>query len=236
MGEPARAWQGSVDVVLSFYALEHVGDLEGALAKVRTLLKPEGTFYFIVPNAYANIADFVVADHINHFSAPSLTRMLAGAGFEIVEIDDESHDAAFVVTARRSEAVVVSTGESRAIAQLRERAAEMGRFWSDAAARVRRFEAELPPTSHPAIYGAGFYGNFIASALRNVDRVACFVDQNRYLRGRKFYGKSVVSPAELPVEIDVVMVGLNPRTARSTIEGVKAWRGRDLRIFYLRRE
>jgi SAM-dependent methyltransferase len=232
VGEAPHAWQGSVDVVLSFYALEHVGDLKGALARVRTLLKPRGTFYFIVPNAYANIADFVVADHINHFSPSSLARMLAGAGFETVEVDDEAHDAAFVVTARRTEAASTQPSDERAIARLGERAREMGRFWTDAALRVRRFEAELPPTSHPAIYGAGFYGNFIAASLRRPERIECFVDQNRHLQGRMLHGKPVLAPTALPAGVDALLVGLNPRNAREIVERIDAWRGRDLRAFY----
>jgi SAM-dependent methyltransferase len=233
VGRPKKSWQGSVDAVLSFYALEHVADLTGVLAAVRALLKPGGIFYFIVPNAYANIADFVVADHINHFSIPSLKQMLAGAGFEAHEVDEHAHDAAFVVTARRSEEVESKSVDQQTIDCLNERSLEMGRFWTDAAARVRGFEAGLSPTSRPAIYGAGFYGNFVAASLREPGRVDCFVDQNCHLHGRDLYGKRVVAPTELPTSVDSVIVGLNPRYARTIIESIDAWRGRNLRLYYL---
>ena len=232
VGQHDPAWKGSVDVVLSFYALEHVADLAAALATVRALLRTDGTFYFIVPNAYANVADFVVADHINHFSAQSLRYLLERTGFDVVEVDDNAHDAAFVVTARRSETPIKHASSAAEMSKLRQRAGEMGRFWSDAAARVRRFEAELSPTSCPAIYGAGFYGNFIAASLRDPGRVACFIDQNRHLQGRTLHGKPVLAPAALPAGVDAILIGLNPRTARTVVEGIDAWKGRNLRTFY----
>ena len=94
-------WDATIDIVLSFYALEHVRDPRNFLRTVRQLLKPGGTFYFVVPDTYANVADFVVADHINHFSESSLRTMLELAGFEAIEVDAKSHDAAFVVVARK---------------------------------------------------------------------------------------------------------------------------------------
>src|SRR6187399_816221 len=74
-------WDATIDIVLSFYALEHVRDPRDFLRTVRRVLKPGGTFYFVVPDTYANVADFVVADHINHFSESSLRTMLELAGF-----------------------------------------------------------------------------------------------------------------------------------------------------------
>lgn len=233
VGTPSDAWRGRVDVVLSFYALEHVSDLVGGVAAVRALLKPGGIFYFIVPNTYANVADFVVADHVNHFSEPSLRRLLAVGGFDAVTVDDAAHDAAFVVTARKAKAIGSVVPDTRLIASLRERSIEMGRFWHDAAARIRGFETDLSPSSRPAIYGAGFYGNFVAASLRDPGRIACFVDQNKHLQGRTVLGRLVVAPADLPAEVDTVFVGLNPRNAQQIIDGIDVWRGRPLKACFL---
>ncbi|MFN3428930.1 MAG: class I SAM-dependent methyltransferase, partial [Candidatus Sericytochromatia bacterium] len=100
---PRPEWAGRFDVVTSFFALEHVVDLAGALAQVRGLLKPDGTFYFIVPNPYFNTADMIVIDHVNHFSRSSLVTMLARAGFTDVAIDEAAHAGTFVVRARPGE-------------------------------------------------------------------------------------------------------------------------------------
>jgi SAM-dependent methyltransferase len=249
VGVPDPKWQGEVDVVLSFYALEHVADLQEALAAVRALLQPAGVFYFIVPNVYANIADFVVADHINHFSAPSIDAMLSRHGFRAESIDDQVHDAAFVVVARRDDTWRAPAGADAGagsaaapsvagvpgpdVAAARQRCAEMGRFWSNAATSIRAFEASHPEPARLAIYGAGFYGNFIASSLARPARIECFVDQNRHLQGRQMFDRPIVAPDQLPSAIDSVLVGLNPRVARSIIGEIAAWRDRRLDLFFL---
>jgi SAM-dependent methyltransferase len=232
--EPDPAWSGTLDVVLSFYALEHVADLHSALTNVKSLLKPGGMFYFIVPNVYANTADFIVADHINHFSPGSLRELLARNGFDEIDVDAASHDAAFVVTAR------VKTGNSAKNeeknfeeAERYSAAREMARYWSAISRRIREFETGMKTTDVVAIYGAGFYGNLIASLLANPRRVACFVDQNPHLQGSIVCGKKVLPPRELPPEVTHVIVGLNPQKARFIIDSIESWRGRKLSCFYL---
>jgi SAM-dependent methyltransferase len=231
--EVPAAWDGTIDVVLSFYALEHVRDPQGFLRTVRRLLKPGGTFYFIVPNTYANVADFVVADHINHFSEPSLRTMLDLAGFETVEVDAQSHDAAFVVVARKLAQTAAVARTRASVDVLRSQVTAMAKFWGDAGARVRAFERTLPSSARCAIYGAGFYGNFIASLIKAPTRIECFIDQNTHLQGREIHGKPIVAPAALNPAIDTVFVGLNPQHARGTIEAIVAWRDAPLRYFYL---
>ena len=65
---PNPLWNKSMDVILSFYALEHAGKLTEALQNIKKLLKIEGILYFVVPNVYQNISDFIVADHIKKYS------------------------------------------------------------------------------------------------------------------------------------------------------------------------
>jgi len=157
--------------------------------------------------------------------------MLARAGFEALDVDAESHDAAFVVIARKLDHPATAAPGPAGVDALRPRAAEMAQFWSDAVARVRAFEATLPNDARRAIYGAGFYGNFIAFALKEPDKVECFIDQNLHLQGREIHGKPIVAPAALDPGVDTIFVGLNPGQARNIIQGIAAWR--DSRRAYL---
>ena len=100
---PRPEWSESFDAVLSFFALEHVAAPRQFMADLHQLLKPGGSAYLLVPNVYTNVADFVVADHVNHFSQPSLATLFATAGLAKVSVDDGVHDAAFVVTAQKSD-------------------------------------------------------------------------------------------------------------------------------------
>lgn len=227
------AWYGTLDVVLSFYALEHVADLAAALGNVKRLLKAGGSFYFIVPNAYRNTADFIVADHINHFSASSLEWMLLRAGFVDVAVDAEAHESAFVVKARWGAGQAKEPSSCAVSAQDRAAAMAMADYWRNVSGRIRAFENQLPVDATAAVYGAGFYGSFVGSSLRDIGRIRCFVDQNPHLQGTTLQDRPVVAPTQLPTDVNHILVGLNPRTARDSIAAVEAWRGRSLNYFFL---
>lgn len=228
-----KAWDGTLDVVLSFYALEHVADLSAALGNVKRLLKPGGLFYFIVPNVYQNTADFIVADHINHFSKSSLQRMLRRGGFTDVEVDAETHDSAFVVMARLGAEQDINDGLSAASGNDKAAAMSMAQYWRSVLDRIRAFEEQLQAGAKAAVYGAGFYGSFVGSSLRDMERVRCFVDQNPHLQNTTLLGRPVIAPDDLPSDVRHILVGLNPRTARDSIAAVEAWRSRSLEYFFL---
>jgi SAM-dependent methyltransferase len=230
--QPDPAWYGTMDVVLSFYALEHVADLQKGLENIKALLKIGGTFYFVVPNAYNNIADFVVADHVNHFSRGSLLRLLEMHGFNSVEVDSESHEAAFIVKATLLTDPKPELTTIEGFEMLRSAALDIAGYWREIATRIREFE-ETVGAGQVAVYGAGFYGNFIASTLIHSDSVCCFVDRNHYLQGTTLNGKPILALEQMPRSVTHVFVGLNPRIARSNIEDIDDWRGRQLSYFFL---
>jgi SAM-dependent methyltransferase len=232
VNRPDASWRGAMDVVLSFYALEHVSDLAAAVGNIKALLKEGGTFYFLVPNVYKNIADFIVADHINHFSKDSLQVLLEGQGFTDVHADDVVHDAAFVVTAVLSSASP-SNRISVNVAPSRKAACHMAQYWQDVVGRIRQFEASLASQDVVAVYGAGFYGNFIVTSLAHPDRVRCVVDQNKYLQGSELNCKPVVPPDDVPPEVTHVLVGMNPRHARANIHSIASWNDRPFKYFFL---
>jgi len=232
---PDPSWRNGLDVVLSFYALEHVADLDEAVGNIKCLLKPGGIFYFIVPNVYANIADFIVADHINHFSEGSIRWMLSKAGFVDIDVDDAVHDAAFVVTARLGDEAVAQAAKPnrQAVCDCRDAARQMVAYWQGLLERIRRFEQDEVGGQPVAIYGAGFYGNLIASSLSRFDQVRYFVDQNRFLHGDRMNDRPVLSPEDMPEDVNHVFVGLNPRIAKENIEAIACWKNRRIQFFYL---
>lgn len=228
------SWFNLMDVVLSFYSLEHVSDLNEVLADVRFLLKPNGIFYFVVPNVYTNMADFIVADHINHFCHSSIHTLLKRNGFGNIEIDTISHDCAFVVTAQLdNEAFNIKEKNPYDVETTYLSACEISQFWIKTMARIRNISTEMKAEDVYAIYGAGFYGNLIAFLLSNMDQIHCFIDQNPYIQGSEIHGKVVLSPEALPPEITHIIVGLNPYKAQSIIDSIAIWKSRKLRYIYL---
>ena len=90
-----------MDIVTSFFSLEHVISSRGT-ASYPPAIKARGLIYCVVPDVAQNPADFVVIDHINRFTAPSLELLFAEAGFRVLSIDSES-DSAMIVIARKEE-------------------------------------------------------------------------------------------------------------------------------------
>lgn len=234
--ETPAEWQDHFDVVTSFFSMEHMVQPEVSVRKMAAMLKPGGALYCIVPNVATNVADFIVLDHVNHFSAPSLQHLLQGAGLVVESIDDTVHRGAFVVVARRAtdpRQMALPTDFAQQVQGWLARFQDMASFWANAAGQVRQQEAGLPPYADVAIYGAGFYGAFVVSCLKAPERVVCHLDQNIYLQGRELNGRPIVAPAQLPAHIRHVWAGLNPAHARQIIAQVDALAGRSLSFLFL---
>lgn len=234
---PNPAWDGTMDVVLSFYALEHVADLHEAIGNIKKLLKPGGIFYFLVPNVYENAADFIVADHVNHFSRSSLNALLLRNGFTDIDIDATSHEAAFVVYAtlaqeRGGDSVGFANIDAAEIRESKDAVMKMAGYWSDVVGRIQAFEASIDEGAL-AVYGAGFYGNFIATAMKHPERITCFIDQNRHLQNTNIRNRPVLSPDNIPAEVKHVLVGMNPQRARGNIAQIESWKSLNLNYFFL---
>lgn len=230
---PKKEWVHRFDVVTSFFSLEHVAEPDKILANIRALLKPAGTLYCVVPNVFDNIADFVVVDHVNHFTPPSLTYLLERAGFKMPNLDGAAHYGAYVVTARQEGVIAAGRGPDQAMVEHTARGVrDIAGYWGNIANKVREFEVQRGNKQKVAIYGSGFYGTFIATCLRDIAQVTHFVDQNPFRQGKTLLGKPIIPPEALPPEIDTVYVGLNPRIARSNIADVAAWAGRTHSYFY----
>lgn len=227
---PLGHWTSRFDLITSFYALEHMAHPQDALTVISSMLKPDGIFYGVVPNVATNPADFIVADHINHFTVSSLRRLLEQSGFQVRSIDDTAHEGAFIFIAQLREGrASIETVETESDPEVER----LAKYWRIAGTQVREFEAANSAVCRAAIYGSGFYGTFIATCLHDLSRIECFLDQNPHRQGKSLLDRPIVAPAELSPSVELVYVGLNPRTAHGNIAGVHAWVNRSYRFFYL---
>lgn len=225
--QPKIEWNGRFDLVTSFFALEHVAEPRTVLAQAASLLRPGGVFYGIVPNIFTNIADFVVADHVNHFTAPSLRRLCAAAGLVLDKIEDEAHTGAWVFVARKGVSVAPAAPDDG----LALRVSELTAYWRDFGNGVRAFE-QAHRSGAAAIYGAGFYGTFIATQLERLEALACFLDQNPHRQKQTLLGKPILPPERVSADVRAVYVGLNPAHARATIQSMTALPPERYAFFY----
>jgi SAM-dependent methyltransferase len=227
------SWAGRFDAVLSFFALEHAGEPRAFLREVRALLRPGGELHLTVPNVRRNVGDFIVVDHVNHFMPTSLRRAFADAGFVDVRIDEDAHDAAYVVDARRgpdgAPLAAAPADVSRYVAEAHHFAA----FWSAASDAVTAFEREHARGRRSAIYGSGFYGVFIASRLADRANLSYFLDRNPHQQAKRIFDRPVLPPDALGDDVDVIYVGLNPARAKEIAAGVAPLHRRAREYFYL---
>jgi len=223
-----QEWDSHFDFVTTFFALEHVEGPKEFLGEVFSLLRAGGKVYGIVPNLLTNTADLVVADHVNHFTVPSLERLLCECGFSGIEISDQKHPGALLFIAEKSEHR--GTTLSRMV-RLEEQVVEIARYWEGYVGKVREFEDGLVNEGGVAIYGSGFYGSFIYASLREPSKVRYFLDQNPYRQKTIHLGLPVISAEEITPDMEVLYVGLNPRIAKEAIEAVDALRGREIAMF-----
>ena len=228
--QPKKTWMEKFDVVTSFFALEHMVELKQTVQEIKRLLKDGGLFYGIVPNVYTNFADFIVRDHVNHFSDQSLRLLFEDAGFIVQEIDVESHNSALIIVAAKTSRIDTqyTTFKNESITS---KVNEIALYWSSFLDRVREFECTNSERL-AVIYGSGFYGAYIASALKNMSTIRCFLDRDPFKQGEFFFGKPIVSIEKMPNDIKVIYVGLNPQIARREIGKIPDWQKRDFDYFY----
>lgn len=231
------SWVGRFDVVTSFFALEHIPQPLETVRKIAALLREGGLLYAIVPDTFGNVADFIVIDHVNHFTVPSVDTLLRHAGFDDIRIDSEAHRGALVIVARKAAGspaarVGLSPVTAPGLQAVRGKSAQLAAFWSALDKRIRDAERQYA-NREVAIYGSGFYGAFIFTALQDSSRVRCFLDQSPFQQGKTLFAKSIVKPESLPVDVQVLFVGLNPKIARQTIEQLEWLRDRPVSTVFL---
>ncbi len=227
-------WEGSFDIVTSFFSLEHTSDPTGMVRTIHSMLRDNGTIYIVIPYVDVNIADMVVFDHTNHFTITSMRVLLQSCGFSNIIIDTQSHDGAMIAIAHKKTGTnhTFIQPDSSLISDTRERMLQIATYWNNIKNRIVEFEANTD-NKNCAIYGSGFYGAFIMSCLRNTDSVSCFIDRNPWRQGQTLNEKPIVSPDDLPEDVCHIYVGLRPEIARQNIAQVDALQSRKIEFFYL---
>lgn len=77
----------SLDLVVAFDLLEHLHDDDSAVAEVRRVLRPDGTYLVAVPadpRLWSNHDEAV--DHVRRYTRPGLVGLIERGGFDIVAV------------------------------------------------------------------------------------------------------------------------------------------------------
>lgn len=236
--ETPNEWHETFDIITSFFSLEHIDLPSKTLSEINSLLKNEGIFYCIVPNVFTNSADFIVIDHVNHFTSTSLQALFAKCGLKIIEIDNYSHRGAFVIVAQKTSGNEVNenkllSAQDKEVSLNYSNILTISSYWNDLHERIENFEMAQGEQAVSAIYGSGFYGSFIFTSLKSTSNIKCFIDQSPFRQGQNHFEKPIVSPHQIPREIDTIYVGLNPVNAKNIIDNINVFKDLQIQYFYL---
>jgi 2-polyprenyl-3-methyl-5-hydroxy-6-metoxy-1,4-benzoquinol methylase len=107
--EDAALESGRFDIVHSCHTIEHLAEPARVLADHWRVLKPGGILILDAPNIAILNADDIVEEwfidkHLYHFSARTLMRMVAAAGFDIVSPPEPRDRENLLIVARKSTA------------------------------------------------------------------------------------------------------------------------------------
>lgn len=221
-----RNWEKKFEIITSYFSLEHISELNDVLKNINFLLQENGIFYFIVPNFLVNIADFIVNEHINHFTKASISYLLFNKGFDLIKLDTESYYGAIIVKAQKTKKphkvdIKKDTKEIKKIAE----------YWYNIDEKINIIEENLI-SQKVAIYGSGFYGSLIYSQLKDKNKIICFLDENPFRQKEKLFSLDIKSPHILNEEINEIIVGLNPNNAKDIIQNSKHYSS-TIRYYYL---
>jgi len=211
--EVPDSWRGQLDVVIANFVLEHIPQPVETLSLLKDLLAPDGVLFLTVPNALSNTGDLLVVDHVNHFTPYSLFNLFGSVGMALTELDEVQLPGGLIAAARKvggRDQIPAPKDDSLLIIEALS-------VWEKSKSKLIS-KAALLSKSPSAIFGAGFYGNWIASILAGTVEINCFVDNNKHLQNRKIKNLPVFAPANMPASIETVYVGINPAIAKKVVE------------------
>lgn len=226
-------WNRRFDLITAHFVLEHVREPVSVFKDISRLMAPTGRFFFTVPDVVGNPADMIVVDHLNHFTETSLQASLENAGMRMESIDATRLRGAYIIVAAlkgESEQTRLPR-ESNVPAQLRK-LKDCVASWHTAE-RLIAEAREKSAGKKAVIYGAGVYGTFVFSRIQASGGIACFLDRNPHVHGRDHLGLPVLSPDELPEDVNVVYVALNPTVARDAMKNLGFDRLENVNLVYL---
>jgi len=202
---PVEGVPGFFDVITMIHVLEHIIDPIAVLQTLRGKLAPGSLLLIEVPHHRANPFELLIADHRTHFTADSMTRVLAAAGFEVVSVAEDWIPKELSVVARPAQAALPAPPRADAAAA-RARVAESLAWLGGTATRLRSLAADGPV----GLFGTSIAGTWLAAEAG--DRIAFFVDEDPNRAGTTYLGKPVYAPANIPPG-SRVFVGLAPAVA-----------------------
>lgn len=213
-----KSWKNNFSLITCHFVLEHVEDPCSFFNNIAELLVDDGFVFFTIPNLLTNPGDLIAVDHINHFSKTSIQKALNKANLSIVKFDKTVFRGAIACIAKRyKKSQTDCQNDDECFA---DRVNDIFRFWQNFDAHLNKV-SQIYNSTPTAIFGAGVYGSYIASKIKDRVLLKCFLDNSPHLQNSTHMGIPVITPCDIHADIRVIYSGLNPSIARSVLEPLK---------------
>ena len=179
--------EGVYDLISLNHTLEHLVDPIFSLKILSKNIKKNGFLFIQVPDSELNPYDFLIADHVSHFSKKTLENMLIKAGYEIININNDWITKEICCLCRYNENKVdldynISHNFAMNNINYLINIIYKTKYWSE--------KSEL----------FGLFGTSIASVWLSImfgEKIIFYVDEDLNRQGRNFFGKKILSPSNV---------------------------------------
>lgn len=226
----ARCAGERYDLIVLSHVAEHLRDLQG-LPDLARLLTPEGRLYIEVPHPAGYACGerppyyYFDSEHINHFSAQALARLLAPAGLQLhsaeavsLTLADGGHYPALAVVAGRGAAPALPPQPSTVQA--------VQRYLADCARGAPLVPQPPLPAQGPVLaWGAGSWAQrLLGQGQLPRDRLVAFLDNDPNKQGLQLDGLPIVPPAlglqQHPQAAILVCVAIDPQQIATALDAL----------------
>ncbi|WP_373840300.1 class I SAM-dependent methyltransferase [Methanospirillum sp.] len=198
---------GRYEIISMIHLLEHIISPVSFLKEVREKLSADGVIIIEVPNYCKNPFDLIIADHATHFSLNSLYHVVQQSGFEVIWSSDSNVPKEITLIARKSDVITyhITAGNDE------RNQLEKSLGWLEKMRDEAKGTAENDPVG---IFGSSIAATWIFCELEG--NVAFFVDEDPNRIGRSHLGRPILSLAEVPDNVKVIIPA--PEPVKSEIE------------------
>jgi SAM-dependent methyltransferase len=179
------------DLISMVYVVEHLTEPLDVLTSLGRLLKPGGVLLVQTSNFWDNPFDLVVADHASHFVLDTLAATVAGAGFEVIDRNDDWIAKEIGVIGRLPSGGAAAPACRPSVSELRLGTEQRLRWLGRVLDQARTAGAG----GGIGVFGTAIAGTWLASQAAR--EVTFFVDEDRQRRGRVHLGQPVLHTEDL---------------------------------------
>ena len=206
------------DVIILIGVLEHLRDLNEALAVLSSLLLPDGKFYLEVPDAtrysewFSAPFQFFSMEHVNFFSPSSISSLMAGHGF----ITKFTQRALRQLGPKAVEPCVAGLFEKSYSSRNQwqqdgETEPALRKYIESSRAldlRISETIERLALSSTPLlVWGTGTHTlRLLKTSALATANIRAFIDSNSRYHGKTLHGLPILSPEQAPTSGATVLI------------------------------